>query len=99
MIVRIVKMTFKPDKVNDFLNVFHTYKTYIRNQPGCTHLDLLNDISNPAIFFTYSKWDAEADLNRYRDSELFKNVWAQTKILFAEKAEAWSVESKIGYGL
>lgn len=92
MIVRIVKMTFLSDKTQDFLTLFHASKEYIRAMPGCTHLELLNDIHSPDIFFTYSYWQSEEDLNNYRDSELFKKVWGATKLLHAKKAEAWSLK-------
>ena len=93
MIIRIVKMTFEPDKVEDFLKIFDTSKQYIRNMPGCSHLELLNDINSPTVFFTYSHWQSENDLMNYRNSQLFAGVWSKTKILFAAKAEAWSVRS------
>ncbi len=35
---------------------------------------------------TYSRWQSEAALNQYRDSELFKSVWSFTKALFFRKA-------------
>ena len=95
MIIRIVKMTFAPEKVNDFLEIFNSSKQHIRNFKGCTHLELLNDINSPNIFFTYSYWQTENDLNTYRNSELFERVWSKTKILFSAKAEAWSVEQKV----
>lgn len=92
MIIRIVKMTFQPDEVVNFLKIFNSSKQYIRNMEGCTHLELLNDINTPNIFFTYSHWLTENDLNNYRKSELFKSVWGKTKILFCAKPEAWSVK-------
>jgi hypothetical protein len=95
MIIRIVKMTFIPEKVEEFLGVFHASKQFIRNMPGCNHLELLNDIKTSNIFFTYSYWDSENDLNNYRDSELFKEVWSKTKVLFNDKPEAWSVEQQV----
>lgn len=95
MIIRVVKMTFQEGKITDFLETFNTYKQYIRNREGCTHLELWNDINSPGIYFTYSHWQSEADLNNYRNSELFDEVWSKTKILFAAKAEAWSVNQQI----
>ena len=94
MIIRIVKMTFLPEKVNDFIEVFNESKQLIRAFEGCNHLELLNDVNSTNIFFTYSYRDTEEDLNNYRHSELFKSVWAKTKVLFAAKTEAWSVEQK-----
>ena len=37
----------------------------------------------------------QEDLEKYKNSSLFKAVWAKTKPLFIEKAEAWSVDSII----
>ncbi len=92
MLVRIVKMNFAPDKIDEFLANFETNKGKIRNFKGCRHLKLLRDKNQVERFFTYSYWDDENALENYRQSELFKGVWAKTKLLFNEKPEAWSVE-------
>jgi quinol monooxygenase YgiN len=94
MIIRIVKMTFIPEKLSDFLELFNSSKYKIRNFDGCTHLELLNDIKNKNVFFTYSHWESEDHLNRYRNSALFETVWSATKKLFHEKPEAWTVVQK-----
>lgn len=88
-------MVFVPEKVNDFLKVFNASKDKIRTFEGCTNLELLNDIENKNIFFTYSYWQSEGHLNKYRDSQLFKETWSKTKILFSAKPEAWSVIKRI----
>ena len=92
MFVRIVKMTFKPEKIDLFLEIFDVNKEKIRNSKGCNLLELYRDKQNTNIFFTYSYWNTEDDLENYRNSELFENVWSKTRILFYNKAEAWSVE-------
>ena len=92
MIIRIVRMTFREDAVNDFLKLFESNKKAIRAFPGCLHLELHRDVQNPAIFCTYSHWDNEESLNAYRDSELFGKVWPSTKMLFAAKPTAISNE-------
>ncbi|REH50400.1 hypothetical protein C7448_10411 [Tenacibaculum gallaicum] len=92
MFVRIVKMSFQPEKIEEFLNNFNSKKEFIRNSPGCRLLELYRDKTNPDIFFTYSYWDTEQDLENYRSSDLFKGVWAQTKALFNAKPLAWSVD-------
>lgn len=92
MLIRIVRMTFQPGKVADFLDVFEQSKEKIRTQQGCHRLELLRDLNQPNIYMTYSYWDNATALNKYRDSELFKTTWAKTKVLFAEKPVAYSVE-------
>ncbi|TDU40296.1 hypothetical protein BXY82_2343 [Gelidibacter sediminis] len=95
MFVRIVKMSFEPSKIDAFLAYFATKKELIRGFEGCRFLELYRDKTNANIFFTYSYWEKESDLENYRQSELFKNVWATTKKMFNDKAEAWSVNKLV----
>jgi quinol monooxygenase YgiN len=95
MLLRIVRMTFDPTKVEEFLAVFQASKSLIRHFPGCTHLELMRDDKDPAIFTTYSLWEEAKDLENYRQSELFKGVWAKTKPLFAARPVAFSLEKFI----
>lgn len=90
MLIRIVRMTFKPEAVADFLENFHANKESIRNFPGCQRLEFWQDENEKNIFLTHSHWESEEILNQYRDSELFKSVWSFTKTLFSEKAQAFS---------
>ena len=92
MIKRIVKMSFQPDKIDEFLSLFESVKKKIRNSEGCQHLELLQDQSNPSIIFTYSYWLEERYLEQYRFSDLFESTWAKTKKLFDGKPEAWSTK-------
>ena len=95
MFVRIVKLTFKKENIASFEQIFEDSKNLIRNVEGCTFLELLQDKDQPNIYFTYSYWQSEENLDNYRISALFKNIWGQTKAFFAERAEAWSVDKKI----
>lgn len=90
MLIRIVRMAFKPEEVPAFLENFEANKTFIRNFPGCQHLELWQDETQKNIFVTYSHWESEKALDQYRDSELFKSVWSFTKALFSEKPQAFS---------
>lgn len=90
MIRRIVKLTFQADQVSTFLQIFEDSKNAIRQFEGCEHLELLRCTEPDSIFFTYSYWTNEAALNAYRYSDLFKTTWAKTKVLFADKPQAWS---------
>lgn len=92
MIRRIVKLTFQEDKIEDFKQIFLDSKEKIVNMEGCHSVDLLQHKNQPNIFFTYSFWNSEADLNNYRHSELFGKTWKKTKALFSDKPEAWSTE-------
>lgn len=93
MIKRIVKMTFEEDKTELFLTSFWEVQPKIESFEGCSYLEIWRDVNNPNIFFTYSFWESEDHLLRYRQSDLFKTTWDKTKKMFAGKPEAWSINS------
>ncbi|MFI1770507.1 putative quinol monooxygenase [Thalassobellus citreus] len=92
MFIRIVKMGFNEKNIEVFLKNFDDSKKMIRAFKGCSFLELYRDKNDSNIFFTYSHWETEADLELYRQSDLFKNVWSKTKPLFSIRPEAWSVD-------
>ncbi len=92
MIKRIVQMTFEPEHIETFKSFFEERKATIKNFDGCEFLELWQDINEPNKFFTHSIWASEHHLNQYRFSEFFKDTQRQTKAMFAEKAQAWSVQ-------
>ena len=95
MFVRIVKMSFHKENIPAFMENFELMKNHIRNAPGNRFLELYQDKKNPCILFTYSYWETESDLENYRNSALFDEVWTFTKKLFNDKPEAWSVDKLV----
>jgi len=92
MITRLVKLTLKPEFCSTFEQIFVDRHNAIKSQPGCFGVELVKDIKETGVFFTISKWQSEKDLNAYRHSDLFKDIWPTVKPMFADKAEAWSTE-------
>lgn len=92
MIIRIVKLSFHQEHISTFKAIFEESKQKILSQNGCRKVEMLQDVNTKNVFFTYSWWNSEADLNKYRQSELFEGVWAKTKILFNDRPMAWSTE-------
>ena len=90
MLIRIVRMTFRPDELTTFRTLFDSASPKIRTVPGCNHLELWQDARYPNILTTYSLWDDADALHAYRHSDLFKMTWAQTKPLFAAPPVAFS---------
>lgn len=95
MLIRIVRMHFTESGVEEFLQIFNQHKEAIRNMEGCSHLQLLKDLNDPNTYTTLSYWNDEECLNRYRQSELFGNVWGRVKTLFAERSQAFSLQKFI----
>jgi quinol monooxygenase YgiN len=94
MITRIVKLHITPNKLNDFLACFNDNKDRIRQFAGCQHLELLFDVNNPDVVFTYSIWQNEEAIENYRSSTLFTSIWSTVKPMFCGKPEAWSTVSR-----
>ena len=84
-------MEFRSEHVDDFLAHFDTIKSLIRNFPGVQHLELHRDATQSNVFYTYSKWNGEIDLEAYRDSKLFNDTWAQVKSWFKSDPQAFSL--------
>ena len=93
-IKRIVKMTFRKDKTTEFLRIYKERQSMISGFEGCNGVELLRCKDPDNVFFTYSLWEEEQDLERYRQSDLFKSTWALVKPLFDDRAEAWTVEEE-----
>lgn len=91
--IRIVKMTFHEEKIPAFLQKFEQIKHKIRGFEGVEHLSLLRDKHHTNVFFTYSIWRSEADLENYRNSDFFKSFWIELKPYFADKTLAWSTDA------
>ncbi len=94
MIVRLVKMTFRPGESERFQALFEGWRHKIIASPGCRKLELLQDRTTPGVFFTLSEWESADDLELYRGSTVFATVWPVVKQLFAERAVAWSLDRK-----
>jgi heme-degrading monooxygenase HmoA len=94
MIHRLVQMSFRTEEIAGFIEFFESRKATIRGFEGCCHLELWQDAAHGNIFFTYSIWETEEYLNRYRFSDFFKDTWSRTKELFDKKSQAWSVIRK-----
>lgn len=88
-------MSFRKEKLQQFESIFKASKDKIKSFDGCKHVELLNDVHHPTIFFTYSHWESEAHLEIYRQSELFKSTWAKTKVLFDKQPEVWTLQVKV----
>ncbi|MEY4108288.1 MAG: hypothetical protein RL181_2630 [Bacteroidota bacterium] len=92
MIRRIVKMTFQKEETATFEAIFEGTKKAIRNSPGCMGLELWKAKGEDTVYFTLSEWENEPALETYRNSLLFRETWAKTKVLFADKPQAWSLD-------
>lgn len=97
MIVRIVELSIHPEKLANAKQLLIEVAPKVRGMKGCSFLEILDDIHDVSRFTTYSYWESEEDLNRYRDSETFLVFWKAIKPNFKAKARAWSSERLVRY--
>ena len=90
MILRIVHMHCRPDAIEEFLGLFGKHREAIAGSEGCRSLKLIQSQDQTSTISTISIWDSEKDLDAYRRSPLFAEVWPRTKTLFATSPQAES---------
>ncbi len=90
LLLRVVRMTFASAHVPAFLALFRASAARIRQQPGCRHLELWRDATDPHTYCTFSHWETTEALAAYRRSTLFGEVWPATKRLFSAPPLAFS---------
>jgi heme-degrading monooxygenase HmoA len=91
MYKRVVYMKFKPELTVTFEEIFRSKVMDICAMPGCRGVELYEDINDSSVRITYSLWDSPADLDAYRSSSFFKEVWSKTKVLFAAAPQAYTM--------
>ena len=94
MIKRIVKLSIRHEEQEVFKALFLQSKSIILTF-NCHHVECLQVIDDPTIFFTYSHWKSVEALDEYRLSDEFAVIWKRTKALFGDRAEAWSTEEVV----
>ncbi|MCZ2101263.1 MAG: antibiotic biosynthesis monooxygenase [Chitinophagales bacterium] len=96
-LLRIVRLSFIPDKTELFVEIFKTSQPLIAAFDGCLGVEIKVDATAPDVYYTVSRWRSIDDLEKYRHSELFQTTWSKTKILFKEKAMAFSLMDVLEY--
>lgn len=90
MIIRLVRMNFKPEESANFLELYKTIHSKIQAFPGCQSVELYQEVLDEHSFTTYSIWETHEALDTYRDSGLFQSIWPKVKEMMRNKATAIS---------
>jgi len=90
--LRIVKLHIKPQKTKEFSSIFKAHKPKLLEMPGCKSVTLARDQEAESQFITISEWEYAADLENYRNSALFVQIWKIVKPMFAAKALVQSLD-------
>lgn len=92
MIIRVVKLQFKQEVLEEALSELRSIAPKVRSMEGCRFLEIGVRSRDKGLVITYSYWDGVDYLNAYRSSDIFKEFWSSIKPLFDAKAEAWSLD-------
>ncbi|MBW7936092.1 MAG: antibiotic biosynthesis monooxygenase [Flavobacteriales bacterium] len=90
-LLRIVRMSFQPEQTAVFKQIFAEKYPHISRFEGCLSLRLMQDERVKNIFYTISEWQSAEHLEAYRQSALFNETWAKTKLLFDAPPKAYSL--------
>jgi|GEM_PF-240578 len=90
-ILRVVRMAFRPEACEAFDALFRSTQARIAAAPGCCGVTCLPDVEGGSGRTTLSVWRSVRDLEQYRESALFRAVWAETKPGFSAPPVAWSM--------
>ncbi|HEY4687758.1 MAG TPA: antibiotic biosynthesis monooxygenase [Anaerolineae bacterium] len=90
MIVRLVCMKIKPERLAEFRRIYEEACDRIRAFPGCLFLQLLIDTGGEGNLYTISHWQSVDHLEAYRQSSFFRGVWERLKPLFRDRPWAES---------
>ena len=88
----MVRLTFSPETVDAFDALYTQFEQHIQARPGCRMVWAMKVPGHPCQRATLSFWETQEDLDVYRKSTLFGEVWPATKALFAAPPEAQSYE-------
>lgn len=74
-IVRLIYVTVKPDQVKQAIDLWKNHCAPLMiKQPGCLSEKLLECVDAPGEFISYSEWDKQASIDKYRGSEAHTEI-------------------------
>ena len=74
-IVRLIYVTVKPEQAKDAINLWKNHCAPLMiKQPGCLSEKLLECVDAPDEFISYSEWDSQANIDKYRSSPAHKEI-------------------------
>jgi quinol monooxygenase YgiN len=80
-IVRLIYVTVKPNQVKEAVSLWknHCAPLMIKH-PGCLSEKLLECVDAPGEFISYSEWDNQANIDKYRESPAHTQKSRNTRV-------------------
>jgi heme-degrading monooxygenase HmoA len=94
-IVRLIYVTVKPDQIGKAIDLWKNHCAPLMiQQPGCLSEKLLECVDAPGEFISYSEWDTQANIDKYRTSEAHAEIQRHARGLQGGQATVKRYEVK-----
>ena len=94
-IVRLIYVTVKNDQVKQAVDLWKNHCAPLMiKQPGCLSEKLLECVDAPGEFISYSEWDNQANIDKYRKSEAHAEIQKHARGLQGGQASVKRYEIK-----
>ena len=94
-IVRLIYVSVNPNQVGDAVKLWKEHCAPLMiQQPGCLSEKLLECADAPGEFISYSEWDGQASIDRYRESPAHAEIQQHARGLQGGRATVKRYEVK-----
>ena len=94
-VVRLIYVTVKPDQINQAVDLWKNHCAPLMiKQPGCLSEKLLQCVDAPGEFISYSEWDNQASIDKYRSSQAHGEIQQHARGLQGGQATVKRYEVK-----
>lgn len=94
-IVRLIYVTVKPDQIEQAVDLWKNHCAPLMiQQPGCLSEKLLQCVDAPGEFISYSEWDTEENIDKYRSSQAHTEIQRHARGLQGGRATVKRYEVK-----
>ena len=94
-IVRLIFVTVKSDQVKEAIDLWKNHCAPLMiKQPGCLSEKLLECVDAPGEFISYSEWDSQAHIDKYRGSDAHTEIQKHARGLQGGRASVKRYEIK-----
>jgi len=94
-IVRLISVTVKNDQVKQAVDLWKNHCAPLMiKQPGCLSEKLLECVDAPGEFISYSEWDSQQNIDKYRKSEAHAEIQKHARGLQGGQASVKRYEIK-----
>ena len=97
MIIRVVKIPIKDASINSFIKRIPIISNEVRRVSGCIHNDIFRDKMKENIFYSYTIWNSDEDIEKYLGSQYYKDIWGDLWDYFEGTPKSWKIDNIFDY--